>query len=247
MFLSLLRKWANGFSLVTFIIFSVKFSYSSSETSIRIHQSCPQRDISQVPRSWLLRKGQEICLVLLKCIFFLLCFSEEQWAVMVKAGPQPPLHHGRHLNPFPLLALLCHVYSRTGFQYWSVTAPFPFIHHHLLPAIFLFPPHPFLFYLQCHRAPLSHTSSCEASSSPPVADQSIDLCLVFTPTSFTPLFPTPYSLPRPPSLLRFHYLLKGWVRPDAGNLALWLHRTCMNDTQPCSQYPFTLSHDFNHY
>ena len=185
----------------------------------------------------LLRKGQEICLFLHRRLSA--AAPEERWAGMFEPGPQPPLHHGRHLNPFPLLY---HVYSSTAFQCWSVTAPYPFIHHYLLPAAFLLPPHPFLFYSHGPHSLPSCTTPCRASSSPTSSRPVHPSLSWFPPHLFSPSVSPPV-----PSLLHFHYLLKGWMRPDAGNLPLWLHRTCMNDTQACSQYPLALSHDFNHY
>lgn len=86
---------------VTFIIFFVKFSYSSPKTSSRTHQSCPQRGISQVPGLAVMERSGDLSLPQVYFVF------SGFWGTVscdVKAGPQPPLHHGRHLNPFPLLA-----------------------------------------------------------------------------------------------------------------------------------------------
>lgn len=108
----------------------------------------------------------------------------------VKAGPQPLLHHGRHLNQFPLLA------SYTTFTAAQVfnTAPFPFIHHYLFPAIFLLPPHLFLFLQSPAITPCIPTIFLPL---PLVADQSIPqpfrfCCLLF---SFQLPFPSPTLSP----------------------------------------------------
>lgn len=112
------------------------------------------------------------------------------------------------------VSLLYRVYSSTGFQYRSVTAPFPFIHHKLFPAIF------------------SHSSSSFSPlQSPANTPCSPTLFLVLSLCSSRPDFSLlTYSFP--PTLPHSHHLLNHWERPDVGNLARWLHRTCMNDTKP---------------
>lgn len=202
-FISPLWKWAYfffsfGLQLVTFIIFFVKFSYSSPETSSRIHQSCARRSISQVPGPAVMERSGDLSLPQVHFLF------SGFWGTVScdgKARPQPPLHHDRHLNPFPLLAFYTTFYSSTGFQYWSVTAPLPFIHHYLLPAIFLLAPHPFLFY---SRLP-SFPAFLQCLFLSPAADQSIYLCHRFSShLSLPPLFfPTPFSFPHPSSFSSF--------------------------------------------
>lgn len=125
--------------------------------------------------------------------FPLLWFSEEQWAVMLKPVPAstPSWQTSQSVST---VSLLYHVYSSTDFQYRSVTAPFLFIHHYLLPAIFLFPPHPFLLYsylpslpasLQCFLIPLS--------GSKPVHLPLPQLCLFFPTLIFASPLP-PFQL-----------------------------------------------------
>lgn len=125
------------------------------------------------------RKGQEICL--------LHRFSPPFWSFWrtvsgdAEAGPQPPLHHRRRLNPFAPVAFYT-LYSSAAFQYRSVTAPFLFIHH--FPVLFfsllliLFS-----FAVTCCHFLLSHN----VSSSPPVTDQSA------SPTHLVRLNPCCYT------------------------------------------------------
>ena len=64
----------------------------------------------------------------------------------VKAGPQPPLHHCRHLNPFPLLAFYT---TFTAAQVFNTDQSLLLSSSFITPSflLFFFPPHPFLFYL----------------------------------------------------------------------------------------------------
>lgn len=153
---------------------------NSPKTSISIHQTRSHKGISQV-RGLQLWKGQGICL------FFVCIFSSLSVSCDVKTGPQRPLHHGRHLNTFPLLAFYntftaAHVFSTDQSLLLSrsfITTSF------LLFFFFLFILSSFTWTDACpHSALLSCTSSCNASSSP---RQQIALSL---PQFFlTPLFP----------------------------------------------------------
>lgn len=225
---------------VTFIIFFVKFSYSSPKTSSRTHQSCPQRGISQVPGLAVMERSGDLSLPQVYFVF------SGFWGTVscdVKAGPQPPLHHGRHLNPFPLLAFYTTFTAAQVFntdQSLLLSPSFITTSFLLFCSLLLIR---FSFTVSAFT-PCVPTMLLPLSSSRPVY---LSLPPFFFPlTSFSRPSSFPLHFPSP-TLPRFHHLLKGWVRPDAGNLALWLHRTCMNDTKPCPQYPLALSHDFNHY
>lgn len=117
------------------LLSKAKFSTKTRNTyclsnSVNLHLQLPlslishaQREVLVNLQAWLPLKGQEICLFYSSIFFFLCRGLCETVSRDVKVGPQPPLHHGRHINPFPLLDFFFlfffwkHIYSSTGFQY----------------------------------------------------------------------------------------------------------------------------------
>lgn len=103
------------------------------------------------------------------------------WCVScdVEAGLQPPLHHGRHLNPFPLLAFYT---AFTAAQVFNIDQSLllspSFITTSFL-LFFLIPPHPFL--LCSHLPPLPAFPLCFLFSPFVAADQIFPSSLIPSP------------------------------------------------------------------
>lgn len=168
---------------MAFIIFFVKFS-CFSELALGLHQSCPRRGspFGQAPGPALIQRSGDLSLP--QVHFFSFSVSEEQGAAMLEPGPQPPLHHDRHLNLFPLLGFYTTFTAAQVFNSdQSLLLSPSFITLSFKLFFFFFP---FLLIL------FSFTWTS------PVAEQCIRLCsAAFSSHLF------------PPDLSRFHHLLRG--------------------------------------
>lgn len=171
----------------------------STKTSISIHQLCSWKDISQVTGLAVMERSGDLSL---PQVYFLFSSFWGTVSCDVKTGPQHPLHHGRHLNPFPLLAFYTTFTAAQVFNTdqslllfcsFITTSFLLFFSLHLI--LFSFTcivacPHSLLFFT-LHPAMLLPLLSCRlVYLSPPL----------FFLSSLFPLFP-PLCFPPPPSFV----------------------------------------------
>lgn len=141
---------------VTLIIFFVKFIHSSPKTRSGIHQSCPQRGISRVSDLVVRERSGDLSL---PQVYFLSSGFSGTVSRDVKAGPQPPLHHGRHLNPFPRFAFYT---TFTAAQVFNADQSLPLSPSFITTSFLLFFSSLlilFSFIVACHHSLLSYNAS----------------------------------------------------------------------------------------
>lgn len=189
---------------LTFIISFARFTYCSPKTSISSYQSCPQRSISQVLGPAVMERSGDLSL---PRVYFLFYGFRGTVSSDVKARLQPPLHHGRHLNLFPLLVFFT---AFTAAQVFNtdqslLLSPSFITTYFLLFFSFLL----ILFSFTCTVTWLHSMFSyfiLQCLFLSPKAKKSIYLCLRFSITSFSLLlflFPHSPFFPRLPPFSSF--------------------------------------------